>query len=276
MILPVEDEFSDVLSKAQKGQGVSTESLAECAGVSENAIRAARRGEFDETVVAALGKELGLNVPALLTLGRGDWRPCEVSEIEGFAMVCSPFYDWQVNAFAVWDLPTRRAVVFDTGTTAEPLVALLEGKGLVLEAVILTHAHWDHYDGAADLKKRWPDARVLLGAKDGTISVPTEAIREGFSLDLGALTISGFDSPGHTAGGMTFEVSGLGRRLAIVGDALFAGSMGGANVSYSGGITSLKRILELDATTVLAPGHGPLTTVAEEREMNCFAGFESL
>ncbi len=271
MILPVEDEFSDVLSKAQKGQGISTEKLAERAGVAENSIRAARRGEFDMDVAEALGRELGLNVPALLKLGSGQWRPEEVAGFEGFAMVCSPFYEWKVNAFAVWEPSSKRAVVFDTGSTAKPLIALLEQRGLELEAVIVTHAHWDHYDGTADLIKRWPEARVLLGARDGQISVPTEAMHDGFEYVLGEIRISGFDTPGHTVGGMTFKVEGLAQRLCIVGDALFAGSMGGANVSYADSLESLNKILDLDANTVLAPGHGPLTTVEEERKMNCFA-----
>ncbi|MDQ8184499.1 MBL fold metallo-hydrolase [Pelagicoccus sp. SDUM812002] len=270
MILPVEDEFSDVLSKAQKGQGASTEDLAARSGVDENEVRSARRGEFDAAVAEALGKELGLNVPALLQLGKGEWRPNDIPEIEGFGMACSPFYDWQVNAFAVWDAKSRKAIAFDTGTTASPLIELLEGKGLELDTLILTHAHWDHFDGAPDLVKRWPEASVLLGEKDGKVSVPTQPMHEGVRLELGDIEVLGFDTPGHTEGGMSFLVKGLAREIAIVGDALFAGSMGGANVSYDDGLVSLRRILDLDVQTVLAPGHGPLTTVAEERKMNCF------
>ncbi|MBK1876385.1 MBL fold metallo-hydrolase [Pelagicoccus mobilis] len=271
MILPVEDEFNDVLSKAQKAQGISTEVLAERCGVSESLIRAARRGEFDEKAVSALGEELGLKVDALLTLAKGEWRPSDVAEIEGFSMVCSPFYDWQVNAFLVWEAVSKRAVVFDSGTKAEPLIEEIERRGLELEAIIVTHAHWDHFDGAPELLKRWPEAKVFLGAKDGEISVPTLGMEEGFSYKMGAIEIEGFDTPGHTAGGMTFMVKGLERPLAIVGDALFAGSMGAANTSYADALKSLQKILSLPEGTVLAPGHGPLTTVGEEREMNCFA-----
>lgn len=270
MILPVEDEFSDVLSKAQKAQGLSTEVLAERCGVSENSIRGARRGEFDARVVKAMGAELGLNLTALMRLAEGKWRPEEVGEIEGFAMVCSPFYDWQVNAFLVWDVATSKAVVFDTGTTAQPLIEALEERNLELEAVIVTHAHWDHFDGAGDLSKRWPDAGVYLGRKDGSISVETLPMDEGFVFQVGDLRIEGFDTPGHTVGGMTFLVEGLGRPLAVVGDALFAGSMGAANVSYAEALKSLRRILGLPESTILAPGHGPLTSVREEKVMNCF------
>ena len=271
MILPVEDEFNDVLSKAQKAQGLSTEELSQRCGIAESLIRAARRGEFDEAVVRALAEELGLRRDALLSLASGDWRPKEVGEIEGFAMVCSPFHDWQVNAFLVWDAASQKAIAFDTGTKAEPLIAEIERRGLALEAVILTHAHWDHYEAAPELLKRWPAARVFLGAKDGAVSVPSEAMEEGFAFGIGALQIAGFYTPGHTSGGMTFTVSGLARPLAIVGDALFAGSMGAANTSYEDALVSLSRILSLNPDTVLAPGHGPLTTVKEEREMNCFA-----
>lgn len=273
MILQVEDEFSDVLSKAQKGQGISTEALAERVGVSENAIRAARRGEFDPEVVEALGKGLGLNVEALLQLGRGEWKPEPVAQLQGFAMVSTPFYDWQVNAFAVWDERTKQAIVFDTGTRADPLLELLDSKKLEMHALVLTHSHWDHVDAAEDLLDRWPAARAFLNGQEGSVSVPTESIGDGFEIEVGRLRVRGFDTPGHTEGGMSFAVGGLGRELAIVGDALFAGSMGGANVSYAAGLRSLRRILELPEDTVLAPGHGPLTTVGQERRMNCFAAF---
>lgn len=271
MILPVEDEFHDVLSKAQKGQGLSTEKLAERCGLPEGAIRAARRGEFDAGAVRILGRELGLNVRALERLARGGWRPSEIGPIKGFAQVCSPFHDWQVNAYIVWDEEAGRAFAFDTGTTAEPMIERLEREGLELEALILTHAHWDHCEGAPDLKRRWPDLRVFQSRNGGRIAVPTEPIDEGFHLRIGRLAVNGFATPGHTADGMSFMVEGLDKSLAVVGDALFAGSMGGANDSYADALHSLERILALGSDTVLAPGHGPMTTVGEERAMNCFA-----
>ncbi|MBC2607635.1 MBL fold metallo-hydrolase [Pelagicoccus albus] len=271
MILPVEDEFSDILSKAQKGQGISTAALAEQCGVDENEIRAARRGVFDEAVIKTLGKALHLNVPALVEIGKGSWRPREQGQIKGFALVTSPFHQWLVNSFLVWDSETKRAIAFDTGSVSLPMIEFMESKGLSLDALILTHAHWDHYEGAPDLKKRWPEARVFMGRKDQDIPFKTEAMDEGFSYNCDSIKVTAFDTPGHTVGGMSFRVEGLEQPLAIVGDALFAGSMGGANTSYEDAIRSLERILSLDETTVLAPGHGPLTSVAEERQMNCFA-----
>lgn len=270
MNLPVEDEVSDILSKAQKGQGISTDTLAARAGISESQVRGARRGDADSTVIASIARVLGLKESAVLKLAEGKWQPKPVAPLNGFEMVCSPFYDWKVNAFLVWDLKTKRAVAFDTGTKAAPLLSLAESKGLVIEAVILTHGHWDHCDALSEIKAKFPDLTAYLSAKETQYSVDAESIEEGFSYELGELKIEGFDTPGHTAGGMSFLIKGLQKEIAIAGDALFAGSMGGANDSYEAGLASMKRLLELDAETVLAPGHGPLTTVAEEREMNCF------
>ena len=76
---------------------------------------------------------------------------------------------------------------------------------------------------------------------------------------------------GHSKGGVTYVVSGLQRPLAIVGDSIFAGSMGGGGVSYPDAVkNNLEQILTLPGSTVIAPGHGPLTSVAEEQKNNPF------
>lgn len=271
MNLPLEDEFNDVLSKAQKGLGVSTETLAKRAAARESSLRSARRGDYDEETVRAVAAQMGLNVEAVLALGRGDWKPAEMPEIAGFALVTTPFHEWTVNSFLVWDEELGRAIAFDTGTTADPMIEVLEQKGLELDALVVTHSHWDHFEGAPALRKRWPKAKLFLGRKDGKISVETQAIDEGFEYALGRLEVKGFDTPGHTVGGMSFTIGGLEKPIACVGDALFAASMGGANTSYDDALASMGRILALEPDTVLAPGHGPLSTVELERRMNCFA-----
>ncbi len=83
--------------------------------------------------------------------------------------------------------------------------------------------------------------------------------------------MSRFLLPVIPPGGTTFFVRGLDRPVAIVGDSLFAGSMGGGNVSYADAIrNNLEKILTLPDNTVLCPGHGPLTTVGEEKTHNAF------
>ena len=98
-----------------------------------------------------------------------------------------------------------------------------------------------------------------------------EPIEEGKRFRLGALEIDSLLTWGHSQGGMTFVVRGLTRPIAIVGDSLFAGSMGGGNVSYNDALrNNLEKILTLPDETIICPGHGPMTTVGEEKEHNPF------
>jgi glyoxylase-like metal-dependent hydrolase (beta-lactamase superfamily II) len=98
-----------------------------------------------------------------------------------------------------------------------------------------------------------------------------QPIEEGKNFTVGNLQIESRLTWGHSPGGMTFVVRGLELPVAIVGDSLFARSMGGGNVSYEAAVeNNLKKILTLPDATVLCPGHGPLTTVAEEKKHNPF------
>ena len=269
MKLPVEDDFNDILGKAQKGQGVNTEDLAAKTGLSEDAIRKARRGDFDESIVSALGAGLGLNVPALLSIGRNEWYPTQPKAVVGFELLPTPFYDMHVNAYLMWDEASREAIAFDTGTETAPMMQRIELLGLKLQRLYLTHSHGDHIMGAERILQE-TGAQALISRKEPAVSFPTESIDEGFAETIGCLRVEMFDTPGHTEGGATFTVSGLSRDFAIAGDAIFAGSMGGANVSYLQSIAGLRRILSLSDETVIASGHGPLTTVVQEKRMNCF------
>ena len=89
--------------------------------------------------------------------------------------------------------------------------------------------------------------------------------------ELGDVGIRTLSTWGHSEGGTTYVVTGLSRRLAIVGDSLFASSMGGGMVSYADAYrNNVEKILRLPEATVLACGHGPLTTVGEEKRHNPF------
>lgn len=269
MKLPVEDDFNDVLGKAQKGQEISTEVFAEKTGLPEESIRKARRGDFDESDVAVLGDALGLNVDALVAIGRNEWYPKQPDSIKGFELIPTPFYDMHVNAYLLWDPLTKEAIAFDTGTDPNPILEALDEKGLRLKTLFVTHSHDDHIEGAGRILEK-TGARAVMSRLEPEVPFATEKIDEGYVAEIGSLSVEMFNTPGHTSGGATFVVKGLDRTIAIVGDAVFAGSMGGANVSYQQGIASLKKILSLPEDTVIASGHGPLTTVGQEKKMNCF------
>jgi len=267
--LPVEDDFNDVIGKAQKGLEITTEVLAGKTSVSEESVRKIRRGEFDEAAVSAVAKYLDLNVDALLKIGRGDWYPEQPDPIDGFELIATPFYEWHVNAYLLWDPNTKEAIAFDTGTDPEPMLAKIDELGMQLKTLFLTHSHGDHIEGAPKILSQ-TGANAVISRLEPPVDFEAEAVDEGFRANIGCLSVEMFNTTGHTSGGATFVVKGLDRDFAIVGDAIFAGSMGGPNVSYDDSLTGLNRILSLDADTVLASGHGPLTTVGQEKQMNCF------
>ncbi|MGZ4964183.1 MAG: MBL fold metallo-hydrolase, partial [Limisphaerales bacterium] len=98
-----------------------------------------------------------------------------------------------------------------------------------------------------------------------------EAFAAGKTFHVGNLKIETRQTSGHARGGITFVVSGLGRRVAIVGDALFACSMGGGAISYEEALrTNRKEIFSLPDDTIVCPGHGPMTTVGEQKKHNPF------
>ncbi len=97
------------------------------------------------------------------------------------------------------------------------------------------------------------------------------SIGEGEEFKVGRLTIRALLTSGHSRGGMTFFVQGLARPVAIVGDSLFAASMGGGAISYADALrNNREKILTLPEETIVCPGHGPLTTVGKEKRENPF------
>lgn len=267
MIIPLEDNFGDVISKAQKGLGISDADLAEKARVDPGALRKLRGGHFDEMALFRIAPVLGLGARALADLAQNDYRP-ETREIEGLAMFNTEFGDMRVNAYLVWDSKTREAIAFDTGADCSGMLARVAKEKLKVALILLTHAHPDHVADLAKLKKA-TSAPVYISKNES--SSGENQIDEGKEFKVGRLKVETLLTWGHSRGGMTFYLTGLSQPLAIVGDAVFAGSMGGGNVSYKDALkTNREKILTLPDDTIICPGHGPLTTVGDEKEHNPF------
>jgi hydroxyacylglutathione hydrolase len=267
MAISLEDNFTDIMGKAQRGLGISDSQLAEKSGAGVEAIRQLREGKFDRAASDQVAPVLQLHPGALADLAQNKWRPNEI-EVPGLFQFNTPYHDMTVNAYLVWDPASREAVVFDSGADCSALLQRSASVGLTIKLLLLTHAHPDH---VADLRRltRETGAPVFLSSREQAPGA--EPIEEGKTLDLGRLRIEARLTWGHSPGGMTYVISGLARPVAIVGDSLFAGSMGGGNVSYEEAIgNNLKKILTLPDETVLCPGHGPMTTVGEEKKHNPF------
>lgn len=269
MSIPLEDLFNDVLAKSMRGLGLSDADLAAKAGISAASIVAAKSGAVDDAALLKLAPHLDLHGPSLVTMAHQAWRPLDV-KLPGLAQFNTTYNDMTVNAYLVWDEKTRNAVAFDTGADASPMIEFIEKNGLNLSLIFLTHTHPDHI---LDLKKLSAGGAVtaFVHERESCDGAQTFKLDETECWESGGLKIEPRSTWGHSKGGVTYLVSGLGRPVAVVGDALFASSMGGGMVSYADALaTNRKEIFTLPDNTVICTGHGPLTTVGEEKAHNPF------
>jgi glyoxylase-like metal-dependent hydrolase (beta-lactamase superfamily II) len=195
---------------------------------------------------------------------------------------------------------TRRAVCVDPGEAADEIAEVLDRSGLELQAIALTHAHMDHVGGVAALKRLRPEAEVILHRADEAIytelreqpawvGIPrAQWARLGFEYEepppverywedgetyaVGTLRFKVLHCPGHTPGHVVlFEPR---EKKVFVGDCLFAGSIGRTDLPGGSGEqlmdSLLNKILPLGDDVVVYSGHGPETTIAQERRTNPF------
>ncbi|MEZ5299968.1 MAG: MBL fold metallo-hydrolase [Verrucomicrobiales bacterium] len=175
-----------------------------------------------------------------------------------------------VNAYLAWDAGTKKAAAFDTGAKAKEMVEFAKKQGLSIEAIFLTHTHPDHIADLGALRKAAAEgAKVNVHVLE---QLPDcDFLQDGAEYEVGALKIVAKHTHGHSRGGTSYIIEGLKRPVAVVGDALFAGSMGGGMASYRDALrTNRQHLLSLPDDAVLCPGHGPMTTVAEEKAHNPF------
>jgi len=263
---PLEDAYNDVLGKAHRGLGLTPETIAEKIGLSVADYQKVLKGEFAEAPVRHAAPLLGLDADRVAALGLQQYHP-NLSDVPPTLRTATTEFDGgTVNAYVVWDPATKEAAIFDTGMYAEPLLAIVRENQLVPKYILITHSHMDHIMDLPRLQKAFAAPVFARQSVDGS-----KTFEWGATFSLGGLQIETRQTTGHAADGTTFVISGLETPIAIVGDAIFAGSMGGGMISYSEALhTNRKNILSLADETVLCPGHGPLTTVGREKAHNPF------
>jgi glyoxylase-like metal-dependent hydrolase (beta-lactamase superfamily II) len=267
-VIPLEDTFSDVIGKAQRGLKLNDEELASRAGSAPEELTRLKSGEFNESVARQVARPLGLGPERLVVLGRKAWYPKPTDNVSGLASFNTPYEDMTVNSYLVWDPATKHAAVFDTGADATPMLRFAKEKGLSIKLILLTHTHVDHIADFQRLKAE-TGAAAYVGEAEGFAEA--EPFQEGKVFSLGHLKIETRQTSGHARGGITYVIGGLSRPIAVVGDAIFASSMGGGVVSYEEALrNNRQKIFTLPDDTILCPGHGPLTTVGEEKRHNPF------
>ena len=271
--IPLEDFFEDLIAKSMRGHHISESELVEKTGVPRDILARLCRGEFcDETALVKVAKALSLDPRTLTMAASKVWRPRSVT-LDGLALFNMPYRDMHVNAYLVWDPTSLTGAVFDTGTDSSVITAQAAELGVRIESIFLTHTHNDHLADLDRLKSAAPGATAYANRAEPWPG--TQLFSEGSSFTIGALRVKAFTTSGHSKGGTTYFIEGLSRPLAVVGDALFAGSIGGGMVSFADAWkNNREKILTLPDDTLLAPGHGPLSSVGEEKRNNPFFSAE--
>lgn len=190
------------------------------------------------------------------------------------------------SCYIVWDADTRAAAIIDPGGSREEIVARIAALDLCVERVLLTHGHPDHCFYAGDIALHYGVGVAMHEADVPLLTdelaelfydisayvrfAPSEFLRDGDVIALGASEIKVLHTPGHSQGGLCFETAAG----VFCGDTIFAGSVGRTDL-LGGSHEELMRSIEMAITplpdsTPLYPGHGPATTVGNERIGNPF------
>jgi glyoxylase-like metal-dependent hydrolase (beta-lactamase superfamily II) len=272
--MQLEDHLGDIIRKARNMSAISADAAATAAGISESELTALEAsGQTRQKInLPVLANTLGLH-PQKLARIAGGWLPAEKDlgcwrDLRVFTTASKAL---TVNAFLVWDSASRDAALFDTGVDARPILDCLAESRLQLRHIFITHSHWDHVEALSKFQKVYPQAQI----HSGSINAPAERHDQvGEVIALGCLRIAHRETPGHAMDGVTYLIAGWpggAATVAVVGDTLFAGSMGNGNGQWELARKKIREhILSLPPETLLCPGHGPLTTVAEELEFNPF------
>jgi len=274
----LEDDFSDILKKARIGRGLSVGDVARTTGLPGGDITALERGDppSDRGEVRALAKALGLRPAALEQIAIDQWTPVSQQPPAWVETIHGSINGYGVQGYIVHD--RHEAILIDTAYNAPVMLETLSKRGLTLIGICLTHGHADHADGIEQILKH-REVPVYLGTQDlpllswrprpDLLAEPQDAL----AIKVGGRTLECLVTPGHTPGGICYRMEDAQHPVCFVGDTLFAGSIGRSNPStlYRTHLDSVaRRLLTLSPENRLFPGHGPATTVKEEREHNPF------
>ena len=198
---------------------------------------------------------------------------------------------FQENCYIIGDEESGMGALIDPGDEATRIALTVERTELLISQIIITHSHIDHVGAIAPLVDEYscpvlmhseaeamlrtiPQQAMMMGLRFGKVPTVDQHIGDGETLEIGSLRLSSLYTPGHAPGHLSFYAEREG--TVFSGDALFAGSVG--RVDLPGGSMELliqsisEKLLTLPDTTRVLSGHGPETTIGQERTTNPFLG----
>lgn len=201
---------------------------------------------------------------------------------------------FEENTYLAYFNDRTDCLVIDPGLEPEKILAALDANDLTPAAILCTHGHADHIAGNEALKQRWPNCPLIIGTGDafkltdpvGNLSggfgmnlispAADQTVDEGEILEIAGFRLEVFDTPGHSSGHVVFVVRNSDPVQVFGGDVLFAGSVGRTDFP-DGSFAELKqsiheKLYPLGDNTIVHPGHGPATTIGQEKATNPFVG----
>ncbi len=271
--MPLEDHIGDICRKARLQTQTALDAAANAAGVAPAVLEHFEsEGVCDAKLdVAGLAHAVGLNAAAAVRIATG-WEPraVDVARWSGLGMLTTK-ERFLVNSFVAWDAATLECALFDTGWYAADFFALVERHGLRPQHLFITHTHGDHVAALGEVRRRFPDIALHSNSSRAPAA---QRVGQGQVFAVGDLRVESRLTPGHAEDGVTYVVShwpDAAPLVAVAGDTIFAGSLGkDFNTPELAQRAVREQILSLPLDTLICPGHGPLTTVGEERENNPF------
>lgn len=197
-----------------------------------------------------------------------------------------PAGPFEANCYIVGDEKTKKGFIIDPSGKPDGILEIVKNLGLDIEFIILTHGHGDHFTGAYKVKEELKvplyvhkededlvkgETKVLVPILKNMTLVDIDGfVSEESELTVGNLKLEIIETPGHSMGGICIKVGDV----VFTGDSIFFRSIGRCDIGRASRellVKSLKeKILTLDENTILYPGHGPSTTVKDEKELNPF------
>lgn len=194
--------------------------------------------------------------------------------------------DLAVNCYIIAD-ENKEATVIDPGDNSGDILQIIKENNLHLRYIINTHTHFDHIGAIAEIKKATgadflihegemhvlktlPSQRFIFGVDIDSPPPPDRFLNDNDKIQLGGIILKILYTPGHSPGGICIHADGM----VFTGDTLFAGSIGRTDLpggDYNALITAIKeKLLPLGDNTIVLPGHGPKSTIKDERKYNPF------